>query len=92
MAKLVVSTFISNGGLWLFLDEKLVLMNSDSLTVELNENEEHVVHWFVKGEPGGSYSISISAPREAQFQLTKGIGKSRKDYGGFQFRNLEFSI
>ncbi|HEX5172120.1 MAG TPA: hypothetical protein VFW11_23240 [Cyclobacteriaceae bacterium] len=86
MAKLVISTYISGGGLWLFLNETVILQNSETLTLELKEDEEYVVHWFMNGAPGSSYSITISSPREAQFQLTRGIGKSGKDYGGFPFR------
>lgn len=87
MAKLVVSTFVGSGGLWLFLDDKLILQNSDTMTIALNGDDEHVVHWFVKGQPGSSYSITISSPREAEFQLTRCVGKGGKDYGAFQFKS-----
>jgi hypothetical protein len=84
MVKLVASTFIASGELWLYLDNKLIMQNSDSVTVELEEDTEYIVHWFVQGTPGSSYSITISSPREAQYQLTRGHSVA-KDYGSYKF-------
>ena len=86
MAHLIVSTFISNGFLGLFLDDKMIVKNHDSITIELEENVEYIVHWFVAATPGSQYSITASSPREAQFQLTKYLGGSGKDQGSFRFR------
>ncbi len=85
MAKLVASTFVSNGSLWLYLDNNVIIQNSDTLTMELEYDSEYIVHWFVKGTPGSSYSITISSPREAQYQLTRVFGKSGKGHGTFRF-------
>ena len=87
MAKLVASTFVGNGSLWLYLDDKLIMQNSDTLTMELEDDAEYIVHWFVKGVPGSSYSITISSPREAQYQLTRVVVISEKDSGSFRFRS-----
>lgn len=86
MTKLIASTFIGSGTLWLYLDNKLIMQNSDSVTVDLEEDREYIVHWFVKGIPGNSYSITISAPREAQFQLTRTVVESGKDQSAFRFK------
>jgi len=86
MTKLIASTFAGNVSLWLYLDHNLVMQNSDSLTMDLGDDEYYIVHWFVSGDPGSSYSITISSPRGAQFQLTKAIDRTGKDSGGFQFR------
>lgn len=86
MEKLIASTFIGNGNLWLYLDNQLILQNSDSVTVELEEKTEYIVHWFVKGIPGNSFSITISSPREGQFQLTRTIVASGKDQSAFRFK------
>lgn len=85
MVTLVASTFISGGSLWLYLDNKLIIQNGDSVSVELEEGQDYVIHWFVQGAPGSPYSITISAPREAQFQLTRAVVKSKKDFGAFRF-------
>jgi hypothetical protein len=85
MAKLVVSTFIGSGELWLYLDNKLIMQNSDSATVELQEETEYIVHWFVRGTLGSSYSITISSPKEAQYQLTRVVETGGKGDGGFKF-------
>ncbi|MFZ5999310.1 MAG: hypothetical protein ACOYW3_02295 [Bacteroidota bacterium] len=86
MVKLIASTFISEGSLWLYLDNQLIMQNSDSVTVELEEGQEYIVHWFVKGTPGSSYSITISSPKEAQYQLTRCIPRSKKDFGTYSFK------
>lgn len=84
MAKLIASTFIASGELWLYLDNKLIMQNSDSITMELQEGQEYIVHWFVRGVPGSSYSITISSPKEAQYQLTKCVSLF-KDFGSYRF-------
>jgi hypothetical protein len=85
MTKLVVSTFIGNGTMKLYLDDKAILHNSDAATVEVNGDREYVIHWFVRGDADTSYSITISSPKEAEFQLTRSIGKGGKDWGGIRF-------
>ena len=84
MKQFVASTSIINGSLWLYLDNKLVA-NDDQARVEIEESEEHVVNWYAEGVPGSSYTVTISAPRNAEFQLTKKLGISGKDFGGFIF-------
>jgi hypothetical protein len=85
MVNLISSTFIGSGSLWLYLDNKQIMQNSDSVTVELQEGIEYIVHWFVQGSPGSSYSITVSSPREAQYQLTRMVVASGKDQGAFRF-------
>ena len=86
MAKLIASTFIGSGNLWLYLDHNLIVRNNDSVTVELEKGIEYIVHWFAKGAPGSSYSITISSPREAEYQLTKTVVDFGKDQGAFRFK------
>jgi len=85
MAKLVASTFVGKGELWLYLDDKLIMRNNDSIELEIEEGQEYVIHWFVKGEPSSSYSVTISSPKEAQYQLTTSVGKESKAIGYIQF-------
>lgn len=85
MVKLIASTFIGDGSLWLYLDNQLIMQNSDSVTVELEEGQEYIVHWFVKGKPGSSYSITISSPRDAQYQLTRVLPSSGLGFSGINF-------
>jgi len=87
MAKLTASAFVGNGSLWLYLDNELIMQNSDTGAIELDDDVDYILHWFVKGVPGSSYSITISSPREAQYQLTQGIGKGGKDFGSFRFKS-----
>lgn len=86
MASLVASTFIGNGELWLYLDNQLIMQNNDSVTVELEESTEYILHWFVRGASGNTYSITISSPREAQYQLTRTLVSSGKDQGALRFK------
>jgi hypothetical protein len=85
MVKIVVSTFISNGSLWLYLDHELIAKNSDSISVEVPEDKGYILHWFVSGNQGSSFSITISSPKDAQFQLTRALTHTGKDHGGFNF-------
>lgn len=82
---MIASSFIGDGQLWLYLDDKLIMKNSDAATVDLEGEGEYILHWFVMGSPGASYSLTISSPREAQYQLTKVIGKGGKDGGELRF-------
>jgi hypothetical protein len=85
MAQLVTSTFIAQGTLILYLDNQVIIQNCDSVTVELKSGQEYIVHWFVQGVTGTTFSINISSPKEAQFQLTRSIPKAGKDLGTFKF-------
>lgn len=87
MAKLVASTFVGSGSLWLYLDHKLIMQNSDTAALELEDDKEYIVHWYVSGQAGNPYSITISSPKEAQFQLTKILKSSGKDHGVLNFES-----
>jgi hypothetical protein len=85
MAKLVASTFISQGALWLYLNNEPIIKNCDSVSLELQEGKEYIIHWFVSGQEGSPYSVTISSPKEAQFQLTKVLRKSGTDIDSIRF-------
>lgn len=84
-SSLVISTFTGPGSLWLYIDNQLILTNSDIATIDLESGGEYILFWYVKGPPGSTYSITISSPREAEYQLTKTILASGKDQGSFRF-------
>lgn len=83
--KLVVSVYAGASTLWLYLDDQLILRDSSEATIELLPGSEYVVFWYVKGLPGSTYSICISSPREAEYQLTKTLLGSGKDHGSLLF-------
>jgi hypothetical protein len=85
MVKLVASTFIAQGTLKVYLDNALIMQNSDSVTIDLEPGQAYILHWFVLGESGNAFSITISSPSDAQFQLTRTISKEKKDLGTFRF-------
>ncbi len=85
MLQMKASAFISNGSLLLFVNNTVFLKGSDSGTIDLKEGAEYIVHWFVDAPPGSSYSVTISSPRAAQYQLTRILGKSGKDLNSFIF-------
>ena len=85
MRQFVASTSISKGSLWLYIDNNLITNNGEQIAVDLEVDGYHIVHWYIEGEPGGSYTITISSPRNAEFQLTKIVGPGGKDFGGFLF-------
>jgi hypothetical protein len=86
MTKLIASTYTGAGTLTLYLDDQLIMQNSETMSMDLSEGETYIVHWFVKGSAGSSFSIIISSPREAQFQLTRVVGRSGKEHGCFHFK------
>lgn len=86
MDRLTLSAFIENGELWIYLDSELILRESDTISVELEDEQEYILHWFVKGVANSVYSITISSPKEAEYQLTKNIGIGRKDFGAIHFK------
>ena len=83
--KLVVSVFTGASSLWLYMDNQLILKDSAEVCVDLDAGSEYVLFWYVKGLPGSTYSITISSPREAEYQLTKTLVASGKDHGSFHF-------
>ena len=85
MIKLVTSTFALKGEIWLFLDETLISTGSSANELDLREGECYLLHWVIKGNPGSTYSISVSSPREAQYLLTSVIGDGGKEFGGYSF-------
>lgn len=82
---LAISTFTGPCSLWLYIDNQLILKNTDIATIELDSSGEYILFWYVKGPPGSTYSITISSPREAEYQLTKTITASGKDQDSFRF-------
>lgn len=85
MTKMTASTFIGNGSLFLYLDNELIAKDSDSITLDIDENKEYIIHWFVKGVKGAPYTISISSPKEAEFQVTRRLAEAGKDIGSLYF-------
>ncbi|MBS1681756.1 MAG: hypothetical protein JST48_08605 [Bacteroidetes bacterium] len=86
MAKLMISSVVGDGALWLYLDNALIGKNTESIALDIDTDQEYVVHWFVQGKPGSTYSITISSPKEAELQLTRGLRNSGKGFGGFKFK------
>lgn len=83
--KLIVSAFTGASSLWLYMDDQLILKGGGEVTLDLQCGSEYVMFWYVRGLPGSSYSITISSPREAEYQLTKTLLASGKDHGSFHF-------
>lgn len=84
-SKLIVSAFSGSASLWLYLDQQLILHNSGVASVELEDDDDYVVSWFIAGPPGDTYSITISSPKEAEYQLTRNVIASGKDFGAYRF-------
>ena len=85
MTKLEISAIVTDGSLWIYLDNALIVQNTEAASIDVEEGHEYVVHWFVRGKPGSTYTISISSPREAVMHITKAMA-SGKSFGGFEFK------
>lgn len=86
MSKLVASTFIEKGTLWFYLDDQLIAKGSENIEMDLPDEEEFILHWFVKAPKGTTYSISVSSPKKAQYQLTSVIREGIKEFGAYRFK------
>jgi hypothetical protein len=86
MATLRASIYAEQGNLTLLLNAKVILTATGTYEVELAKGAEYVIQWFADGQPGSSYSITLSSPPEAEFQLTRVLGETGKDFGGTRFR------
>jgi len=85
MALLRISTHIESGCISVRLNDERVLENTGNVEHEVKMNQDYVLQWYVHGRSGSSYSIVISKPGQAEFQLTRLLSEGGKDYGGFKF-------
>lgn len=81
------SAIIGEGEFYLFIDSELIALDSETCMYrkELEAKTHYIFHWFVKGKPGIPYYITVSSPKEAEFQLTRGISSTGKDVGAIRF-------
>lgn len=87
MEKLVVSAFLEEGQIKLFLDgEEIFHPNEWQASMELKPGENYCLHWFVKGKFKSVFSITVSSPSAAEFKLTKRVGETGKEIGGYYFK------
>lgn len=70
-----------NVDLWsVRLDEHSLPFNGDSFRSDIAVGQ-HVLQWFVRGGPGASYTLEVTAPPEAAFKYTGVLDASEKDAG-----------
>ena len=85
MALLRISTHVESGYISVRLNDACILEHTGSAEQEVDINQEYVLQWYVHGRSGSSYSVVISKPGQAEFQLTRLLSDGGKDYGGFKF-------
>lgn len=82
-----VEVKMSTKGLFVVsIDGKKLTFTGDTATAKLKEGQEYTIQWFVRGEPGLKYKIEITKPKEARFNHSATLDKSKKDAGLFWFR------
>ena len=87
MEKLVVSTFLEEGRIKLFLDgEEIFDPGEIQASLNLKVGENYCLQWFVKAKFKSVFSITVSSPRAAEFKLTKQVGEPGKEIGGYYFK------
>jgi hypothetical protein len=52
----------------------------------LPSNLDHSLTWFVRGAPGSTYRLAITAPNSAKWETTGTLDSSTKDAGIHWFR------
>jgi hypothetical protein len=67
------------------LNDKNYLIDNGSRTVQLRQGQTYIVQWFVRGAPGGSYTLEIESPQNAAGSITRTLNDGGMDYGGFRF-------
>jgi hypothetical protein len=69
------------------VDDVPVLLGTGTTTVEVGDSgAEHGIMWFVRGAPGSSYTVKITAPEEARFSHEATVDSGTKDAGLHWFR------
>lgn len=86
MERLVVSTFSEDGNIVLYLDDVEVSEQRDQIEISLEPGSEYLLHWFIKGKAKSVFSITVSSPRSAEYNLTKRICDGGKEIGGYHFK------
>ena len=86
MERLIVSTFSEEGSITIYLDDLQISKQRDQTEINLVPGSEYLLHWFIKGKPKSVFSITVSSPRSAEYNLTKRIGHGGKEIGGYHFK------
>jgi hypothetical protein len=85
MAFFRISTHVEDGDITVRLNDNCIPNDTSAYETQIETHTEYIVQWFVQGPKGSKYTVIISNPREAEFQLTQTLGNSGKDFGGFRF-------
>lgn len=78
------STHIEEGTVELRLNNR-VISNRQRISEESLIKGDYIVEWFAEGKAFGSFGITISSPLTAEFQLTRRLDSTGRDFGGFKF-------
>lgn len=65
------------------LNGKTVLRRPGSSTVELANDKNHAMTWFVEGEKGDSYTIEIVKPDSLKWSYTGTLDEGGHDEGRY---------
>ena len=70
-----------------FIDHVRVLVGEGTASHDVADGgEDHAMTWFVRGAPGSTYVLKITAPEAAKFEYKATIDSSTKDAGLYWFR------
>jgi len=86
MERLIVSTFSEEGSIVIYLDDVELSKQRDQIEISLEPGSEYLLHWVIKGKAKSVFSITVSSPRSAEYNLTKRIGHGGKEIGGYHFK------
>ena len=87
MDKLMVSTFLEEGLMKIFLDGQEI-SQEDMLhaSIHLKSGENYCLQWFVQAKVKSVFSITVSSPKSAELNLTQRVGETGKEIGGYYFK------
>jgi hypothetical protein len=69
-----------------FIDDVRVLVGEGTASHQVPDGGDHAMTWFVRGAPGSTYELKITAPATVKFDHKATIDASTKDAGLFWFR------
>ncbi|MCV9385986.1 hypothetical protein [Reichenbachiella ulvae] len=87
MLKLELSTFVENGKIEISLNGELILeeVGAKYLQLPILTGRDYKLGWTIRGQAGSAYSISISSPASAEFEMRKVIPKEEHETNYIQF-------
>jgi len=69
------------------IDDQRIMVGEGSASIQVpDDGGDHALTWFVRGAPGSTYEVQLTAPETAKFDHGATIDSSTKDAGLHWFK------